>query len=237
VGHCCLSPDRCPLGDGGASCEATGCDDIGACIYPDAGTSCGTPSCYNGLFIPLGSCDGAGGCLSGQAAVCPDRFGCDDAGACHTSCGSSADCAKSYACNAAHCGPQRSAGSCTENDDCVSNDCSGLDAGADGGLTAGLCCAQPCPEPAPACRSQACDEATGDCVYPVGESCSPQLCEKDQNIFPTCDPHGSCIPVVTPCPDDLACNGTNTACNTSCQQDSDCVSGTSCDVDAGTCGS
>jgi hypothetical protein len=234
-GHCCLSPDRCPLGDGGEACGPVGCDDTGACVYADAGASCGVSSCFNTLFIPLGSCDGSGSCNPGTPAVCPAQYKCNDAGTCNKSCNSSADCAANHVCNASRCDNRRSAGGCTEDDDCVSSICSGLDGGADSGGV-GLCCANLCFEPNPVCHSTTCAEATGDCIYPVGMSCAATLCEKDRTFVPACDMHGSCIPAITPCPDDFGCNGTNTACNTSCTRDADCASATFCNVDAGTCG-
>ncbi len=234
-GHCCLSPERCPLGDGGKACGPVGCDDTGACVYADASTSCGTSSCFNTLYIPFGSCDGTGRCTPGEPLVCPAHHSCNDAGTCNTTCSSSADCARAFFCNASQCILPRTAGSCTEEDDCPSGVCSGLDAGADGGIIPGLCCAQSCLEPSPVCRSTTCEEATGDCLYPVGLICAAPGCQEDKAFVPTCDVHGACLPIVADCPDDLSCNSTNTACNASCTQNADCVSGTTCDVDAGTC--
>jgi hypothetical protein len=232
-GNCCVGPKRCPLGEGSdVVCDPTGCDDTGACMYPGPTTACGMTSCEDGVFTPVGNCNGAGLCDAGTPFLC-HSFGCTDAGACKTTCKDSADCAMPFKCNGGNCYAARSSGPCTEDDDCVSDMCA-LPASADAGP--GNCCQTTCMEGSnPICNSMGCDATTGACLYPEGMVCANSSCANSKSITNTCDILGNCLPTASDCPNDFGCNSERSACNTSCMANTDCASGFFCD--AGACGS
>jgi len=93
-GFCCSS--SCPSSD--QSCAATRCDASGTCIYPDSGTTCGTPAC-SGSTLTTGACDSAGSCaLSGVA--CSGNLACDTTtgNSCLAGCTVDSDCAAGFFC-------------------------------------------------------------------------------------------------------------------------------------------
>jgi hypothetical protein len=63
------------------------CDGLGACRLQVTGTSCGNPSCNNGLLTPAGKCNGSGTCLPGTTSgPCPGSLPCASTIACATGC-------------------------------------------------------------------------------------------------------------------------------------------------------
>jgi hypothetical protein len=111
LGRCCSTV--CSTQD--PNCGATGCDDSGVCLYPDAGTTCGTiaPVC-SADKLDFHSCDGIGACKE-SIAVCPGGFLCRadgnscanacDAGACPDASfcdGAQTECCPVFAGNAIH---------------------------------------------------------------------------------------------------------------------------------------
>jgi hypothetical protein len=76
TGRCCHA--ACNLSD--AICGATACDSAGACVYPDAGSACGTSSCNGGVLTFYG-CDGSGTCTT-SSQPCPGSAACSSPTSC-----------------------------------------------------------------------------------------------------------------------------------------------------------
>jgi len=89
TGHCCM--EGCLSGD---SCGASDCDGTtGACVYPDAGTACGsvTESCSGHTQQDPSGCDGLGSCGSQPGSTDCTPYVCG-ANACLTTCTDSSNC-------------------------------------------------------------------------------------------------------------------------------------------------
>lgn len=96
----------------GVTCLPGLCDVSAACgsdggcerMRKDAGSVCGEPICRNGARTAIGTCDGAGGCVSAVISSSCGTYGCDDAGVdCRTSCRSAEDCAVGHQCESGIC--------------------------------------------------------------------------------------------------------------------------------------
>ncbi len=95
TGNCCSKPCRStdPV------CASTGCDESGACLYPDQTVLCGPgQSCTGSTQTNAASCDGLGNC--GASVVDCAPFGCGS-DACGTTCASGNDCATGALCDVA----------------------------------------------------------------------------------------------------------------------------------------
>src|SRR5262249_44162343 len=75
-GRCCHA--ACNLGD--PTCGASACDTSGACVYPDAGLDCGSPTCAGGV-LTTHACDGLGTCAT-TSEPCPGSQPCSSASSC-----------------------------------------------------------------------------------------------------------------------------------------------------------
>jgi hypothetical protein len=228
-GRCCTA--ACMTSD--ATCKASTCSNTGACVYPDPTTHCGTDSC-TGSLITQSACDGSGTCTTAAPVTCPGNFQCKNATSCLTQCSATTDCAPNFYCNTSthHCIAQKTSGSCTANEVCVSGVC---------GLTGtGNCCAAQCaPATDMACNPTACDATTAACIYPSGAACgTPASCPGDAgaddaglgNVLTAsnCDSLGACNTVTGPCPNNLVCNPAGTACLNICATTIDCDTGFYC---------
>ena len=240
--------DNC---DGNNTCDASG-----AC-KPALGQTCAAGSqcasgfcadgrcCENACDTPCRSCaNAAGTCTTvvtnGNDDNCGGASTCDSSGDCKEtlgqSCGSASECSSGYCVDGRCCEngcttPCRScanaAGTCTtvvssaDDDNCQGADrcdalgvckddlggsCSDGSTCATGFCSDGVCCDSAC---SGACDR--CDSPAGTCtVMTVGSAGNPP-----------------CAP--------LQCNGTSTACPTSCTTDDECVEDRFCDSNTGTC--
>ena len=218
-GRCCTA--ACMTTD--ATCKATTCSNTGACVYPGPALSCGTPSC-TGSLITQSACDGNGTCTVAAPVTCPGDFQCKDAKSCLTQCSATTDCAPNFYCNASthHCIAQKTSGSCTANEVCISGVC-----GLNG---TGNCCAAQCaPGADPACDPTSCDATTAACIYPNGSSCgTPASCSVNVLTSASCDSVGACNSTTGACPNNLVCNTAGTACLNICATTIDCDTGFYC---------
>jgi hypothetical protein len=254
-GNCCSSP--CSTAD--ATCGAIGCDDSGACQYPDSNTACSAGSC-SGSTLTQSSCDGAGNCGAPTSAPCPGNFACLSSTSCFTACNFPSNCASGFHCvpDFQQCLPPAQTGDrCLQDSDCVDGDyCNGGVLGEDtfgtctvratsggpcsdnsqcpSGVCIGNCCSTACDTSDPVCGASSCDD-TGACVYPdTSVICFGEAC------YGTTDHHylcsgGQCTDFSGPCAGNLTCGApsdNNGACWTSCTDDTQCVSGFHCDAGA-----
>lgn len=104
------SEGSCSLVSGAArhgSCPGSGvcgssCDGSSAeCVYPAAGSDCGS-SCDQAVLTRR-ACDGSGACVQEAPAVCAGSFGCADAASCAKSCDASLPCAAGAVCEDGAC--------------------------------------------------------------------------------------------------------------------------------------
>ncbi|HET6284111.1 MAG TPA: PA14 domain-containing protein [Polyangia bacterium] len=85
------------------SCGLDGsCNGAGACRFFVNTTVCSAATCTGSTRTPPGTCDGAGACR--MPTVSCGNYGCGTAGACRTTCGTTADCAMPSVCNGGSCG-------------------------------------------------------------------------------------------------------------------------------------
>jgi hypothetical protein len=81
-----------------ATCGSPGCDDGGACIYPDHTVVCGpVESCSENTQTNASLCDGVGHCNTGTVPCSPFVCGIN---ACKTTCALSTDCVAGDFCDA-----------------------------------------------------------------------------------------------------------------------------------------
>ena len=223
TGRCCTV--ACPISD--ATCGATACNAAGACIIPAPGIACGTDSC-SGDMLAKQVCSGQGDCVTNAAAPCPNKFVCQDATSCKTTCTVTADCTTGFHCNGGACQAQQATGACTENDDCTSGIC-----GASG---KGHCCTATCSTNDPTCGATDCDATTGACVYPtVATVCAPGSCTGNtQTNVVNCDGSGTCLlPAKTTDCSPFVCGATS--CFTQCNDNTRCIATDFCDTLNGAC--
>ena len=199
-----------------------------------SGADCGSGFCVSSVCCntacgPCGDCS-SGACTnhaqgSAGTPACALPYACNgSSAACPTSCAGDPDCIATDYCTGSTCVPaQANSTSCTEDRQCTSGNCSiaGICSGSSANGTActaadqcetgycasGVCCTGACT----AGSCQACDVsgAVGICeTVPVTSPGSP-----------------SCAP--------YACNGSSTACPTTCTQDAQCSTADYCS--AGSC--
>ena len=228
-GNCCQAACQ-PAQD--PACTSNTCDaTTGACVYP-LGATCGSgPVCGNATLV-TSTCDSHGDCIPTPTS-CPDDFGCDltDTG-CNVSCALDADCASGAYCDAdaGSCLLKLAAGPCSENGACTSGIC---------GLSGtGHCCAATCTNTAAPCGAVDCDGTTALCSYPdSGTACGTVLesCTgSTQQNASACDGTGNCnsSPGTTDCTP-FICG--QSACLTTCTDNTSCGSSDFCDVANTTC--
>lgn len=74
-------PNEPPCGRDGT------CDGLGACHYPSAGASCGSPTCSNGMLTAAGQCNGSGTCtLPTTSTACANHMACGSSTTCGQAC-------------------------------------------------------------------------------------------------------------------------------------------------------
>ncbi len=181
-------------------------------------------------MLTTSDCDGSGTCTASAPVACPNHLNCAGATSCLTSCTTTADCVGGFWCSGGACIAVLADGtSCGQNDACTSGVC-----GLNG---SGNCCHAACATADLTCGATACD-ATGACTYPVATTpCgTPPTCSGNTLTSNFCNAAGTCASNGgVACPNNLACNGGGTACNTACTtvtQTTDCVSGDFCDPTA-----
>jgi hypothetical protein len=206
------------------ACNATGCDETGACEYP-AGRACGNVGCTDAL-LTTGMCDGTGAC-NATAASCPGNLACDDGGlSCLTRCAAKSDCVAGHYCSAGIRQPKRATGDCLTSDACTSGIC-----GTNG---TGHCCQATCATSDANCGASDCNSA-GACAYPALTRCGPAgICVGNTEVDPrACDGLGNCGPPRSKDCSPYVC-GTS-LCLTSCADNTECVVGYFCDIGNGAC--
>jgi len=93
TGNCCRA--LCTIGN--ATCGSTGCDDGGACLYPDHTVACGPgESCAANTQTNASLCDGLGHCSDGTIRCSPFVCGTN---ACKTTCALNTDCVAGDFCD------------------------------------------------------------------------------------------------------------------------------------------
>ena len=244
-----------------ASCNTNGkCDGNGSCQLYVQGTACLGSTCPGGTstFTGTSTCDGAGKCVTPNAAPCfPYQCG---ASICKNSCTANSDCASPAVCINGSCGLKPAGQACVTAAECSSGFCS-----------QSVCCATACTG---ACQSCALTTAPGTCsnvpngtsdpqgtchdqgnttcgtdgfcdgsgacrLYAGGTSCAAPSCPASGTTLTsgrTCDGKGTCqAPSTIPCAP-YACNG-STACKAACGVDADCQTPMYiCDPKTGLCG-
>jgi hypothetical protein len=197
---------------------AGSCNGSGACSFPDAKTSCTSPSCAAGE-LTTGACDTQGGCLQSKTS-CGGLI-CANASSCKTSCTADTDClGTNVTCVAGSCTAVKANGeSCGQNSKlCKSGHC-----------VDGVCCDNAC---AGACSACNLPGKVGSCSpEPDGTTCGVDSCASAMFTAPRCN-SGACKTTPTACFPYLCAKGGAAACATACAKDSECASGHYCDAGA-----
>jgi hypothetical protein len=241
-----------------AGCGTNGRCEAGACQRYPQGARCLAASCpaTGTTLTPESTCDGAGACVTPAASSC-FPFACG-AGACKSTCASTADCAPPAVCEMGSCGLKPNGASCQTGSECASTVCAQR-----------VCCATACAGPCVSCAivgslgscqpiaadgqdptGQCIDQGAGSCgttgfcdgnggcqLYAAGTQCAAPVCPVQSNppiatLARTCDGNGVCTPPVTQSCGSFACNGAT--CNAACGSDADCTSPNLCQ--GGSCG-
>jgi len=226
-GRCCTA--ACASTD--TACASTGCDSTGACLYPDAGATCGTAAGCNGAnFVPDSTCNGAGGCAAATPVSCSPYL-CQNGG-CSTSCRATAECDTGNYCSSGVCIAKLTPGAncngtstSAPGEACGSNVCIG-----------NHCCTAACSTTDPICHANACD-TTGACLYPdTTTTCGPlETCTAGQHTPPSgCGGDGTCVLSVPASCGVYNCDSVGKSCYTSCTvgDDSPCTTGNFCKAGA-----
>jgi hypothetical protein len=209
-------------------------------LLPANGSPCSSDTdCGSGRCVSSVCCDGAcgpcGDCSSGTCTdfaqgsagtpACALPFACNGSSAtCPTSCAGDADCIATDYCTGGACVPARaSSTSCTEDRQCANGNCSiaGICSGSSANGTA--CTA------ADQCETGYC--ASGVCCNSACTAGPCQACNVSGSVG-TCEK----VPVTSPGSPSCApyaCNGSSTACPTTCTQDTQCSPADHCS--AGSC--
>jgi hypothetical protein len=209
------------------ACASTACDATGACLYPDAGTTCGAaPACNGANFDPASKCNGAGGCTASTPVSCSPYL-CANGG-CAKTCRGTTECNAGFYC---------SSGVCVTREDAGAN-CNGTSTSSPGEACdsnvciANHCCADACSNTDLICHVNACD-TSGACLYPGSATgCGPlETCVAGMHTPPSgCGGDGGCvISAAVPC-GLYTCDSVGRACYTSCNvgDDSFCTTGNYC---------
>jgi hypothetical protein len=266
------------LAAAGTACTESGgavCDGLGDCVECLAGSDCATSVCQSNQCVAATCTDGAqngtetdidcgGGCapcINGQgcggATDCESLF-CGASNTC-SACAADGDCsgaADTY-CDGANCVALKQNGdSCTDDGQCLSDNCPADDS---------VCCDAACGATCVACLMTKTGSPNGQCANVTGgddpeaecgdggaASCGPSgtgcsgtgpscalydnateciagTCNAGQQISPgLCDGSGSCVAGSMSACDPYTCNSGATACLTSCSADGDCISGNYC---------
>jgi hypothetical protein len=211
-------PDSECTADTSNPCGLDGtCGTGGACRFQSASLTCGTVSCSQGMYTPLGRCDGAGTCLAGTPAQCTGHLPCASSAACATSCtaNSTTGCDLGYKCasngvscilatmqcgSTANCPLANGGGEC-----CITGPSTGpytetcLSAGSTCDGSSMACHSKAdCPSGQICCGSrQSCQTGDTRCVLPTdslcqdgGKSSADQFCDPG---VPECPTGTSCV--------------------------------------------
>jgi len=223
AGTCGPPQCQCLVGPPDALCSIPfGCDDGGRCVYPPAGTECGT-TCTEDQ-ITVSTCDGAGGCSPGTQMPCPGNASCNGAG-CSGPCSADGGCATNFLCFEGRCVEHSGTPPCDGDDaECSSGLCAPND----------VCCREKCTQSeALECAFFACTaDAGASCVYPpAGTLCdlANESCIGSTLHAGLCDGMGNCIDAGVLCPNNFACNDAGTGCIHLCESDLDCAKGFHCE--------
>lgn len=183
------------------------CDGNGACHYPPAATSCGTPSC-TGSTLTTSACDSTHACAPTTKA-CDNSLVCASASACKTgTCSADTDCISGDYCASGTCTAKKTGGTCTN---ASGNECS------TGFCVDGYCCdgqcngqCQSCKQTPGTCKAvttprtscggsgtcgtMKCNGTSPSCVYPGTEVSCPSTCSSDSTsvMSSTCNGSGAC---------------------------------------------
>ncbi len=226
----------------GGTCDGT---DRTACTFPGSTTSCRPARCADGVATLAANCDGMGACGAASSSPCAP-YACGES-ACATSCMTNEDCATGNLCVSGMCtGLRPNGGMCSAGTECQSGHC-----------VDGVCCNTACGGQCEACDvagslgtcspvsgaphgqrtacmgegtcAAVCDGTAREaCAFPGStRECRAAACADGVATAPAaCDGMGACpAQVTTPCTP-YTC--ADTACRTSCTQDSDCAMGFTC---------
>jgi hypothetical protein len=178
-GHCAparsgTNPHHDSCGpDPSSTCGHDGqCDGTGACQYFASTTTCG--SC-TGNSLTSSACNGAGACVVGTAASCPNNLVCaDDGGICKTSCATDMDCTGGAICSNSACVPKPVAATCNGPSTSRSAD-GGLESCAPYACGAAGTCNQTCQSVKDCAAGSVCDPGN-QCVATPSNSAAGASC-------------------------------------------------------------
>ena len=199
-----------------------------------SGTDCGSSYCVSSVCCNT-ACGPCGDCSSGTCTnlaqgsagtpACTLPYACNgSSAACPTSCTGDSDCIATDYCSGSTCVPAHAnSTSCTEDRQCTSGNCSiaGICSGSSANAT-------PCTA-ADQCETGYC--ASGVCCKSACTAGPCQACNVSGSVG-TCET----VPVTSPGNPSCApyvCNGSTTACPTTCTQDAQCSTADYCS--AGSC--
>ena len=242
---------RAPCAGAGGTCAGK-CDGTvrTACNYPSTDVVCTTASCTSGSSVPAVKCDGAGQCPNVSSTPC-GRYQCGTT-QCLSSCASDNDCTTGNYC--ANPGPSGTCvaktlpgTACTVGNSCTTGSCA----------PGGICCDSACTGACESCSStgsctkksittvcraagassicdppEYCTGTSSNCPanqYALnGTSCgaSASCLSGSQTAATVCDGSGTCVPGQSTGCGNYVCGAT--ACLTSCNSGSDCISTKSC---------
>ncbi len=171
----------------GTQCGADGsCNGSGECrVNMPAGTNCGAPVCTdNDTRVAAQECNGSGVCAASSISTSCGDFKCA-AGACLTTCASSADCAPGRYCDQGVCTGKLPPGAvCSSAEPCLSGFC------ADG-----ICCDSACSGACMNCQGQFTGLIDGQCGQVLVGLDPRNACAQDSDACKadgTCDGAGQC---------------------------------------------
>jgi hypothetical protein len=198
-----------------------------ACDVTD-GTACANPTCSNSTGNETDTLCLGGTCQAPTTKSC-NGFACNG-NVCGTSCVNDLGCDSTHYCTNPTCTPRANpGGSCSANDQCLSNRC-GV------GGTGSHCCTAACSPTTAPCGATDCDPS-GACIFAASTTaCGASLCSGSTfTPAPLCNGSGTCNPAgaMSTCANGFKCNSNGLVCNTSCPSndatgDMSCQSGFFC---------
>jgi hypothetical protein len=149
---------KCP-GEGACTGLCGGVDAKTCTLFPGASTSCGEPSCKDGVETSASSCDGKGACVAATTAKC-EPFTCAER-VCKRACALDTDCASGFSCDVR-------SGRCVFGAKCDGDHTVIVPGSASIDCTpfkcAGSACLTKCGTTSDCVAATTCDTATGACV-------------------------------------------------------------------------
>ncbi len=254
----CATGTTC--GNTGLCNGASACQQVANGVACSPAASCATRSPQ---FQPGAACNGGGSCVTPSPITCGNGLACTSSGCTLLTCAQDTDCVAGDYCSGGTCVQQQTSGACTSNNQCASGlfctdgfccnvasclfsclscgvpgqqgTCNHVQPG--GADPTGTCTAMKQNDPTTCGFDGLCDGG-GNCEhYSTSTMCGSPTCAAGTSEVTAlfCDGAGNCnttgnLQSCSP----LMCDGMS-SCLLSCAQDSDCVSGSTCDTGSGTC--